>query len=37
MIELTSDQLCILLAVNAFIAIAAIIGAIIYLRGGEDE
>lgn len=37
MIELTTDQMRILLAVNAFIAVAAIIGAFIYLRGGEDE
>lgn len=37
MIELTTDQLCILLAVDGIIAIVAIVGAIIYLRGGEDE
>ena len=35
--ELTTDQLCIILAVYVVIAAIAIIGMAIYLKGGEDE
>jgi len=35
--ELTTDQLCILLAVDGIVAIVAIVGLFFYLKGGEDE
>ena len=35
MIELTSDQLCIILAVDAIIVIATIIG-LVYMYGGKE-
>ena len=37
MMELTTDQLCIILAVNAIIAVFAIIGMAFYLKEGGDE
>lgn len=36
MIELTTDQLCILLAVDGIVAIVAIVGLVFYLKGGEE-
>lgn len=36
MIELTTDQLCILLAVDGIIAIVTIVGLVFYLKGGEE-
>jgi len=36
MIELTTDQLCIILAVDAIIVIATIVG-LVYMYGGKDD